>query len=101
MGKVVPGVAVLAVVLADCSPLPLAQVGPPLSPWSFGIARLFEPDALRILRHSSLLAGVPGQRKPKFYFNFAPIVDLGPCHIKTGALRRKCRSEMLVFTFNE
>ncbi len=37
MGEVIPGVAVLAVVLTDRAPLPLGQVGPPLLP---GDARL-------------------------------------------------------------
>src|SRR5208283_996920 len=32
MRKVVPGIAILAVVLANCPPLPFAEVGAPLSP---------------------------------------------------------------------
>ena len=35
VGKEIPGVAVLAVVLAHRPPLPLAQIGSPLLPWGF------------------------------------------------------------------
>ena len=35
VGEVIPGVAAFAVVLADGSPLPFAQVRSPLLPWSF------------------------------------------------------------------
>ena len=40
VGEVVPRVAVLAVVLANCSPLPLAKVGSPLPPGLFAGANL-------------------------------------------------------------
>src|SRR6185503_9480521 len=43
VGEVVPGVAVVAVVLADRAPLPLAEVGPPLLPGDVGLARLVQP----------------------------------------------------------
>ncbi len=36
MGEVVPGISVLAVVLANRSPLPLAKVGSPFPPWCLG-----------------------------------------------------------------
>src|SRR5215469_7859901 len=36
MTEVVPGISILAVILTDRAPLPLAQVGSPLSPGSFG-----------------------------------------------------------------
>ena len=42
VGKVVPGVAVVAVVLTDGAPLALAQVGAPLLPGSLPAPRLFE-----------------------------------------------------------
>ena len=43
MGEVVPGVAVVAVVLADRAPLPLAEVGSPLLPGDVRLARLVQP----------------------------------------------------------
>ena len=41
--EVVPGVAVVAVVLADGAPLPLAEVRPPLLPGDVRLARLVQP----------------------------------------------------------
>src|SRR5208283_72247 len=41
MSEVVPGITILAVVLADRAPLPLAKVGSPFSPWCLGGTRLF------------------------------------------------------------
>jgi hypothetical protein len=38
--EVVPGVAVLAVVLADRAPLALAEIGAPFLPWRSGVAAL-------------------------------------------------------------
>ncbi len=35
MSEIVPGISILAVVLANRTPLPLAQVGPPFSPGLF------------------------------------------------------------------
>src|SRR5271166_3171133 len=42
MAEIVPRVAVLAIVLADCAPLAFAEVWPPLSPWNVPLARLVE-----------------------------------------------------------
>ena len=42
VGEVVPGVAALAVVLADGAPLPLAEVRPPLLPGNLLLAGFFE-----------------------------------------------------------
>ena len=47
VGEVVPGVAVLAVVLAHGAPLALAQVRPPLLPGDAGFTRVVEPLLLR------------------------------------------------------
>src|SRR4029078_940779 len=44
VAEVVPGVAALAVVLADGPPLPLAQVRPPLPPGDLLLAGLIEAD---------------------------------------------------------
>src|SRR5882724_4021798 len=43
MGEIVPGVAIFAVVLADRTPLPLAEVGSPLLPGDVRLARLVQP----------------------------------------------------------
>src|SRR5271169_2367625 len=63
MSEVVPGIAILAVVLANCAPLALAEVGSPLSPGlragAFILlsserlerACLLEPSGFGILRH--------------------------------------------------
>ena len=40
MGEVVPGIAILAVVLANRTPLPLAKVGSPLSPGALAVRLL-------------------------------------------------------------
>jgi len=40
MGEIVPGVAVLAVVLTDRAPLTLAEVRPPFLPGDSGLARV-------------------------------------------------------------
>ena len=42
MGEVIPGVAVLAVILPDGSPLAFAQVGPPFLPGGLLLASLFK-----------------------------------------------------------
>ena len=42
MSEVVPGITILAVVLAHRAPLPLAQVGSPFSPRCFGGMCLFK-----------------------------------------------------------
>src|SRR5262245_14633797 len=47
MGEVVPGVAVVAVVLPDCPPLALAEVGTPFLPKDVRLARLVQPFLLR------------------------------------------------------
>ena len=44
MREVVPGIAVLAIILADRTPLPLAQVRTPLFPGSFACASLLKSD---------------------------------------------------------
>src|SRR5580765_6938394 len=41
MREVVPGISILAVVLAHCTPLPFAKVGSPFSPRRLGGTRLF------------------------------------------------------------
>jgi hypothetical protein len=46
MGEIVPGVAVIAVVLADRTALPLAQVGSPFLPGDLRLARLVQPFLL-------------------------------------------------------
>src|SRR2546425_7197103 len=43
MVEIVPGVAVIAVVLADRPPLPLAEVGAPFLPGDLRLARLVQP----------------------------------------------------------
>ena len=42
MAEVVPGITILAIVLANRTPLPLAKVGAPLPPWCFGGTCLFQ-----------------------------------------------------------
>src|SRR5262249_43145331 len=46
MGEVVPGVAALAVILANGAPLPFAEVGPPLPPGNFLLPGLVEANVL-------------------------------------------------------
>ena len=46
MGEIVPGVAVVAVVLPDRAPLPLAEVGAPLLPGEVRFARIVQPFLL-------------------------------------------------------
>src|SRR5262245_58415520 len=46
-GEIVPGVAVVAVVLPDCPPLALAEVGTPFLPKDVRLARLVQPFLLR------------------------------------------------------
>src|SRR4051812_21467815 len=43
MGEIVPRVAILAVVFADCAPLPLAQVRSPFFPRDSRVARVIQP----------------------------------------------------------
>src|SRR5262245_1966876 len=47
MAEVVPGISILAVVLPHGPPLPLAQVGAPLSPGNFTLTRRREALLLR------------------------------------------------------
>ena len=42
MREVVPGVAVVAVVLADRAPLPFAQIRPPFLPWDLRLSRVVQ-----------------------------------------------------------
>jgi hypothetical protein len=51
VGEVVPGVSVLAVVLANRAPLALTQVGAPFPPRDSGFARLVQPLLFRYLHH--------------------------------------------------
>ena len=58
MGEIVPGVAVLAVVLADRAPLPLAQLGSPVLLRDSRLARVIQPLLVRdvddfLLSHGS------------------------------------------------
>src|SRR5262245_29404572 len=46
VAEVSPGVPVLAVVLAHCAPLPLAQVGAPFLPRQFLISVFFQSNLL-------------------------------------------------------
>src|SRR5262249_59151226 len=59
VGEVLPGVAVAAVVLADASPLPFADVGSPLAP------RLLPEVADAAVVFESLLFGVHGSCHPR------------------------------------
>jgi hypothetical protein len=52
--EVVPGVAALAVVLADGAPLPLAQVGPPLLPGGARLTGVVQPLLLRHVDEAEL-----------------------------------------------
>ena len=51
MGEIVPGVAILAIVLPDRAPLPLTQVGTPFLPWNSRIARIIQPLLFRSVDH--------------------------------------------------
>src|SRR5882724_2904911 len=51
MGEIVPGVAVLAIVLADRTPLPLAEVGSPFLPGDVCLARVVQPLLLGDILH--------------------------------------------------
>ena len=46
MGEIIPGVAVVAVVLADRPPLPLAEVGSPFLPGDVRLTRVVQPFLL-------------------------------------------------------
>ncbi len=48
VGQVLPGIAVLAVVLPDRTPLPLAQIGPPLFPGNSSYPALLKPMCFRV-----------------------------------------------------
>ena len=54
MRKIIPGVASLAVVLADCAPLAFAEVGAPLLPRFFFSTRFVEPNLLAGDRHGRI-----------------------------------------------
>lgn len=54
MGEVVPGVAVVTVVLAHRAPLPLAKVGPPFLPGRPARLRFIEPVLLCFIAHGVL-----------------------------------------------
>jgi len=54
MSEVVPGVAVIAVVLADRSPLPLAEVGSPFLPGDLLLARVVQPFLLSNINNHSV-----------------------------------------------
>src|SRR5580765_332879 len=51
MGEIVPGVAVIAVVFADRTPLPLAEVGAPFLPGNVRLARVVQPLLLGDIHH--------------------------------------------------
>jgi len=51
MGEIVPGVAVIAVVLADRTPLPLAEVGAPFFPGDVCLARVVQSFLLGDIHH--------------------------------------------------
>ena len=57
VGEVVPGVAVVAVVLPDRSPLPLAEVWSPLLPGRAILPRLIQPVLLCLVAHWRLPSG--------------------------------------------
>ena len=52
VGEEVPGVAVLAVVLAHGAPLPFTEIRPPLLPGGL-LARLFQTDCSAVMNHLS------------------------------------------------
>src|SRR3981189_3305215 len=63
MGEAVPGVAVIAVVLADRAPLPLAEVGAPFLPRDLRLSRLVQPFLLSDIHrrvHGGLLPAARG-----------------------------------------
>ena len=66
VGEVVPGVAVVAVVLAHRAPLPLAQVGSPLLPGRAVRSRFVEPALLCFVAHNGrfLAAGAKVSQNP-------------------------------------
>src|SRR6185503_9182277 len=68
MGEVVPGVAVLAVVLADRPPLPLAEIGSPFLPRDLRLARLVQPLLLGDIRQRD-------HSPTPFYFTRAIFAD--------------------------
>src|SRR4051812_47990642 len=57
MGEVVPRVAVAAVVFADRTPLPLAEIGTPLLPRHAGFPRIVQPLLLDDVHHLQLSHG--------------------------------------------
>ncbi len=58
VGEVIPCVTHLAIVLADCAPLSLTQVGSPFSPWQSLNARLLKTRRLCTLIHRCCLPGL-------------------------------------------
>src|SRR4051812_120803 len=54
MGEIVPGIPVVAVVLADCAPLAFAQVGSPFLPGDVRLARVVQPLLLGDIHQSAL-----------------------------------------------
>src|SRR5262245_5434488 len=54
MAEIVPGIAIVTVILAYRTPLPLTQVGSPLLPWSLPVSSLFEPVLFSIHKVTSV-----------------------------------------------
>ena len=63
MGEIVPGVAVLAVVLTDRPPLPLAEVGSPFLPGDVRLARISDLISPGFQVFSSLCAAIQPRRR--------------------------------------
>ncbi len=64
VGEEIPGVAPLAVVLANSPPLPLGQVGSPFLPGNILLPRFFKSDLFRGHKISSFLQP---KRRPSMY----------------------------------
>lgn len=75
MGEIIPGIAVLAVVLADRSPLPLAEVRTPFLPGDSGVTRVVEAFLFGDIDNFSR------------HFSFPPILFKA---VKTAPMIRTC-----------
>ena len=73
MGEIIPGVAVLAVVLADRAPLPLAEVGSPFLPRDSRLARVIQPLLFRDVDDFLLCHGSSSLRLTLRAFPLLPI----------------------------
>src|SRR5258708_5493934 len=105
MTEIVPGISIVAVILANCSPLPLAQVRSPLPPRNILSARFlqsFSFPVLNIHRHFlPLLDAKPARKvRPRSPYRYWPFVQYPALNRKLQCLADAglLRAAKVVFT---